>query len=404
MPQTTFLTAPLAALLDPTADFLQDDLLSLARRQLKTFVETSLDLELTAYLGCAHHSRTAARQGYRNGYYTRDLATGFGVLQDLRVPRCREAGFQPSLFERYQRRQQQVDTFVRTLFFLGVSTRGVGEALEALLGFAPSASAISSIVAELDAQVKAFHERELPDDVCYLFLDGVTMTIKEAPQAIKRLVLVAYGITTAGHRVLLDYRVVPSESSGEWERFLTSLFKRGFEGRQLRLITTDGGTGVRAALPLVYGEVPHQLCWAHKLRNVAGHLKKHQEQACLAEARAIYQAETRRAAVAEWKKWRDRWVEEAADAVQCLARDLEALLTFLSLPPQDGKPAIPKEHRKLIRTTNYIERLFREVRRRTRLMGAFANRASCDRMLYGVMTRVTRNWSRNALPGFTHST
>ena len=87
MPQTSFLSAPLTALLDPTADFLQDDLLSLARRQLKTFSETSLDLELTAYLGCAHHSRTPGRQGYRNGYYTRDLVTGFGVLDDLRVPR-----------------------------------------------------------------------------------------------------------------------------------------------------------------------------------------------------------------------------------------------------------------------------------------------------------------------------
>ena len=400
MPQRSVLAEPLLPLLDPTADFFQDDLLSVARRQLKTLLETGLDLELTRYLGCSRHARTSARGGYRNGYYTRDLATGQGLLQGLRVPRCRDSRFQPSLFERYRRRTKEVDQFIRTLFFLGVSTRGVQEALELLLGFAPSASAVSTVVAELDRQVKAFHSRPLEDEVLYLFLDAVTMTIKEAPRAVTRLVLVAYGITREGRRVLLDYRVASSESRTEWERFLLSLCERGLRGKHLRLITTDGGSGVVAALPLVYGEVPHQRCWAHKLRNVAGHLKRDQVRPCLAQAQEIYRAETRRAALKAWRCWKQDWEPTAPAAVACLGRDLEALLTFVSRPGVGAAP-IPKEHR-LVRTTNYIERFFREVRRRTRLMGAFANRASCDRILFGVLTRIGRNWSRETLPGFTH--
>src|SRR5439155_9876036 len=133
----------------------------------------------------------------------------------------------------------------------------------------------------------------------------------------------------------------------------------------------DGGEGVQAALPTVVGEVPHQRCWAHKLRNLAGHLKKDQQAACLAQIQEIYRAQNRRAARKAWQRWKERWESEAPKAVACLGRDLEALLSFL---------ACPVAHHRILRTTNYIERLFREVRRRTRLMGAFANKASCDRL------------------------
>lgn len=387
-------------LLEPgTAEgFFEEDLLSLARKHLGSFLETSLELELTAYLGCSHHARTRERRGYRNGCYRRDLATGFGLLQGLRIPRCREGGFQPSLFQRYRRRKQEVERFIQALFFAGVSTRAVAEVLELLWGFAPSASTVSTIVAQVEAEVKAFHQRPLDDDYVYLFLDGLTVTLRELPEAQRRLVLVAYGISSAGRRVLLDYHLAASESSTEWERFLKRLYERGLQGTKLRLITTDGGSGVRAALPLVYGEVPHQLCWVHKLRRVAGHLKKSQEPACLSQVKEIYAAENRRAARVAWQEWKARWEGEAPEAVQCLGRDLEALLTFL------GHKTIPPEHRRLVRTTNYIERLIRELRRRTRPMGAFADRASCNRLFYGVVKRVNRNWTRKTLPGFTQNT
>ena len=376
MPHTSVLALPLAALAEGLAEpgtaegFFQEDLLSLARRHLKSFLEISLERELTAYLGCGSHVRSAERSDYRNGYYTRDLATGFGLLQDIRVPRSRKKGFQPSLFERYERRKREVEQFIQALFFAGVSTRAVAEVLEVLWGYAPSASTVSTIVAQVDAEVKAFHGRELDDEIVYLFLDGLTVTLKELPTAKKRLVLVAYGITCEGRRVLLDYHLAPSESSSEWERFLLRLRERGLMGKDLRLITTDGGSGLRKALPLVYEDVPHQLCWAHKLRNVAGHLKKGQQAACLSQAQEMYRAKSRQAVRDAWKQWERDWAEEAPGAVACLAADLEALSTFLTCPP---------EHHRVIRTTNYIERLIRELRRRTRPMGAFADKSSCDR-------------------------
>lgn len=393
MPHPSVLAEPLAALAEARGAAFDDDLLSLARRQLKVLLETSLDLELTAYLGCSRSARSLQRLDYRNGYYTRDLETGLGVLEQLRVPRCRSGGFQPSLFERYRRRRKEVEGFVRTLFFLGVSTRGVSEALEVLLGFAPSASTVSSIVAGLDAEVKAFHARPLSDDYLYLFLDGLTVTLKELPVAQTRLVLVAYGITRAGRRELIDYRVVHSESQSEWERFLTSLHERGLRGELLQLVTTDGGSGLVGALPQVWADVPHQRCWAHKLRNVASRLKRSQQTACLAQAQEIYRASTRRAARRAWERWQERWQREAPEAVACLGKDLEGLLTFLRCPVA---------HHRLVRTTNYIERLIRELRRRTRPMGAFADRPSCDRLFYGVVKRLNRNWNRKPLPAFTH--
>ena len=369
--------------------------MDMVRKHMKVLIEEALDAELTSYLGCSRYDRSSDRKDWRNGYYTRDFATGMGVIKAIRVPRSRRKGFETRLFARYQRRHKQVEELIRKLFFVGASTRAVGEVLELLAGFAPSATSVSMVVAQVDEQVRAFHERELGDEYVCLLLDGVSMKIKEAPHAVTRMVLVAYGIRADGRRELIDYRVVRSESASEWERFLTSLYRRGLTGKQLKVITTDGSRGAIAALGVVYPEVHRQLCWVHKLRNVERHLKAGQKEACLSQAQEIYRADTRREALAAWKRWRDRWKSEAPEAVECLGKDLEALLTFLELP----KP----QHR-IVRTTNYIERLFREARRRTRLMGVFANKASCDRMLYGLFERVQRNWSRRPLIEFTQDT
>jgi putative transposase len=372
-----------------------DALLSVAREHLKLLMEASLEVERSAQLGRARSQRVPGA-GYRNGYYQRDLETGFGIIRQLRVPRLRQGGLEQQVFERYQRRQRDVERFIRALFFAGVSTRGVGEVLEILWGYAPSASCVSRIVAAIDKEVASYHARPLGDDFLYLFLDGLTVTLKEAPRAKKRLVLVAYGLTLDGRRVLLDYRVAPSESAEEWERFLLSLRRRGLLGANLRLVVTDGGKGLRRAAADAYPDTPIQLCWAHKLRNVAGYLHRAHERTCLAGARRIYLAANRREALQAWKQWEATWQGREPEAVACLARDLEALLTFLKCPP---------EHRRIVRTTNYIERLIRELRRRTRPMGAFAHKTSCERLFYGVIRRLNKRWSdRKPLPEFTQQT
>jgi len=363
------------------------------RQLLKVLLEGALERELAALLGAGRYRRTDERSGHRNGFYSRDLVTQIGVVTAIRVPRARDVMVERSVFSRYQRRQAQVDQVIREVFLAGVSTRRVGETLAALLGEPVSAQTVSRVARSLDREVERFHKRLLADDICYLFLDGVYLRTKTTAGSTRRLVLCAYGVSVRGERRLLDFRLAPSESAAHWEAFLSQLRDRGLLGQALKLIVTDGCKGLHTALDVVYPYVPRQHCWVHKLRNVANLLRKRQQEECLAGARLIYQAQTRRAAVRAYWLWAKRWRAEATKAVACLERDLEALLNFL---------ACPTAHHKKVRTTNAIERCFREVRRRTRPMSCFNNDASCERIIYAVLSHLNRNWQGKPLPQFTH--
>jgi transposase-like protein len=167
-----------------------------------------------------------------------------------------------------------VDEWVRGIFISGISTREVGCVLKELLQARISASAVSMITKQLDHQVRLFHRRLLKDEYVYLFLDGVVKPVVSCGQAVKKVVLVAYGIKCDGQRAVLDYRIAKSESEHDWTVFLNDLYQRGLHGEQLRLIITDGGRGLLAALDMLYPHVPRQRCWVHKLRNVATSLPR----------------------------------------------------------------------------------------------------------------------------------
>ncbi len=369
------------------------------RRLLKVLLEGALEEELTQVLGAGRFRRVDDRQGYRNGFYARDLTTQIGIVTGIRVPRARPYGpsgtvtVERPVFRRYQRRQATVEKTIRDVFLAGVSTRRVGETLEALLGERVSAQTVSRVARSLDAEIVGFHQAPIIDDVQYLFLDGVYLKVKSSLGARRRLVLCAYTVNVRGKRQLLDFRSAPSESAAHWEAFLRQLAERGLRGLQLKLVVTDGCAGLHAALDVVYPYVARQHCWVHKLRNVANVLRKSQQEECLKGARAIYQATTRRQAVRAYWLWARRWRHEAPKAVACLERDLETLLSFL---------ACPVAHHRKVRTTNAIERCFREVRRRTRPMSCFNNDASCERIIYAVFSHLNHNWEGNPLPQFTH--
>lgn len=365
------------------------------RALLKRLLEGALEEEMVTLLGAGRYRRTEARRGYRNGFYERDLATQIGIVTALRVPRARGLGGDRAVFERYRRRQAEVDRLIRDTFVRGVSTREVGKVLEGLLGEPVSAQTVSRVARSLDAEVQAFHEAPLEDDVRYLLLDGVSLRVKGAGGVKRRMVLCAYGITVQGERRLLDFRLARRESQGAWEAFLSALRERGLAGKRLELVVTDGCPGLHAALEVAYPFVPLQRCWAHKLRNVANLLKRSQQDACLQQARAIYQATTRQAALRAFWRWAQRWRAEAPKAVACLERDLHELLAHFACPPA---------HRKKVRTTNVIERCFREVRRRTRPMSCFTNDRSCERVIYAVLAHLNQNWKGKPLPEFTHNT
>lgn len=362
------------------------------RQALKVLLQGALETEMVELVAASRYRRTEVRRGYRNGYYERDLATQVGVISGIRVPRAREPVGDRQVFRAYQRRQAYVDALIRDVFLAGVSTRRVGAVLEGLLGEPVSAQTVSRIVRSLDREVERFHHQPLADDLRYLLLDGVSMRVKGALEVKRRLVLCAYGITRAGERRLVAFQLARAETTAAWEAFLNRLRERGLRGRWLRLIVTDGCPGLHAALELVYPEVPRQRCWAHKLRNVANLLRRSQQRECLDEARTIYQAATRRQAVQRYWAWARRWRAEAPKAVACLERDLDELLAFLSCP---------EPHRRKVRTTNAIERAFREVRRRTRPMSCFTNDASCERIIYAVVSHLNKSWEGRPLPEIT---
>ena len=375
-------------------EFFEEELGERVRSEVKRLLEEALEAERTDWLGAGRYVRDeAGRRDYRNGYYRRDLGTCLGLLRRLRVPRTRR-GCRSQLLRRYQRRQESVNGLVCEAFLRGVSTRQVGEVLEPVLGESYSAQTVSRIARRLDQAVEAFHQRRLGDEYVYIFLDGVVLKVRDrSGQVRRRWVLVAYGITAAGRREVIAYQLARGENETSWTAFLQGMFLRGLEGRGLRLVVVDGSKGLRAALALVWPQVPLQRCWAHKLRNIADKVRK-KEASCVREAAALYQAPSRHAARRIFQRWARKWRPTRPRAVACVERDLEELLTFY---------AFPAAHWRKIRTTNIIERAFREVRRRTRPMSSFTNPASCDRIVFGVISHLNRSWDRKPLKEFTQN-
>jgi len=369
------------------------------RRLVKDIIEVSLDEEMIQYMQTQPYQRTGKnRLDYRNGFYRRNLDTTFGPVEQIAIPRSRRGLFRPSVFERYQRRQEAVNTAVCNVFLRGISTRDVAEALKPLLNTTLSASTVSTITKRLNPLVKEFHQRKLLDEYQFLFLDGITISVKGSLKAKKILILVAYGITIFGKKELIAFRIANAESSTACEGFLNDLFRRGLTGENLKMIITDGSKGFISAIELVYPCALHQRCWVHKLRNATKHLKKADIKAFKFDVRAIYNASTHREAVRAFKHLRKRWYRISPKAVECLERDLDELLAFLTIPIKEEYQAFI---RRQIRTTNIIERSFREVRRRTRPMGCFTNYDSVSRIIYAIFNRLNSKWQEKPLKQFT---
>lgn len=367
-------------------EFFIENLDEFLHAQHKAVLEDLMLYERECFLNAHPYQRHDGRVDQANGFYRRRLTTRAGSFE-LAVPRSRSGLFHSQVIPRYQRRDKAVDEAIKSVFLLGVSTRQTGRALAALLDEAVSAATVSSVCKVLDEAVARYHRRSLQDHYEYLLLDGVSVRLRLVGAVQRRMVLCAYGITAAGKRELIDFQIVKAEGEDTWKTFLLTLYRRGLRGESLRLVATDGQKGAAKAIAFVWPRAAHQRCWAHKLRNVAGRLKRSQCR-CVDEARAIYEAPTRQQAIQEFRKWKARWNGEAPEAVRCLEEDLEALLEFLDCPRALWKK---------LRTTNAIERLFVEVRRRIRTMCAFTTRSSCERILFSVFDRMNLYWETRPL-------
>lgn len=364
----------------------------------KTLLERIMDEELVEYMQTESYQRTTNRVDYRNGHYYRNLDTTLGPIERLTVPRARQGLFQTTVFERYQRRQQSVNDVICNTFLRGISTREVSDVLKPLLGINFSASAVSRITKSLNLQVRQYHQRQLLDEYQFLFLDGITFSVKGALKAKKVLILVAYGITVFGKKELIDFRFAQAESTDACEGFLNDLFRRGLKGKNLKLVITDGSKGFAAAIDLVYPHAKHQRCWVHKIRNLLKLIRKADAQAFKLDLHRIYNASSHRNAVQAFKILQKHWSKTYPKAVESLAKDIDNLLAFLEIPI---KKQFRKFIRRQIRTTNIIERSFRNVRQRTKIMGCFTNTDSLARIIYAIFYRMNSKWQDKPLIQFT---
>jgi len=312
----------------------------------------------------------------RNGSFPSHLVTEVGDLE-LRIPRTRRFSAR-ALLKRFARRTVSIERTILMCFLLGLSTRKVGPALLSILGEPISCSTVSHIARQLDQSVEAYHQRALSDHYEVLVLDGIVLRRKTGTGAQRRTMLVALGIKPDGKKEMIDFRQVAGESKTAWEGFLNHLYQRGLKGDALKLIVVDGGKGLLGAIELVYGQVPLQRCWAHKTRNVLNHVKRVDQEKVKRSLHRISHACNLREAQKAAQRFVFRYKGSYPKAVECLQQDLPELLSFLRIKTELS-PSV-------LRTTNAIERRFREVRRRTRPMGTFSDRTSMERILFSVFT------------------
>ncbi len=361
----------------------------LARKALKEVIEAEMARMVDAYIDGIGDDEVVDR---RNGTYRRSLLTALGDIE-LMVPRTRL--YCPTeVLRAYARREAEIDRCIACGFVLGLSTRKIGEALLPLLGRPVSASTVSRVARTLDSAVASFHGRALSGTYRALILDGVVLSRKTGAGALKRPVLVALGLRHDGKKDILDFRLASSESEREWEKFLNILYKRGLTEESFEIICVDGGKGLLAAVDTVYAGKPVQRCWAHKIRNVLDKVRKADREAVHHDLSEIMNAQSAHQARSRARHFADKWHQVYPKAVKCLRDYLDHMMTCFLYKTS--------EERKQVRTTNAIERRFREVRRRTRPMGVFQDITSMDRILYAIFAHENKSQGIPSLSPLTH--
>jgi putative transposase len=350
------------------------------REIVRAVMQEMLEAEMTDALGAEKGERTTARLGYRSGYYTRTLVTRVGKLE-LRVPQDRDGRFSTELFERYQRSEQALVATLAEMYVQGVSTRKVKAITEELCGHAFSASSISAINKRLDESLKAFAERPLGEPFPYLILDARYEKVREAGVVMSQAVLIAIGVDWDGRRQILAVEMANRESRSSWRDFLLALRDRGLHG--VELVVADDHAGLRSAIREVVAEAAFQRCYVHFLRNALDHLPRKADDDCLQELRWLYDRRSVEEARHDLAAWIAKWAPRYQKLVAWVEETIEETLTFYRLP---------RQHHKHLKSTNMLERLNEEIRRRTYVVRIFPNSDACRRLVRALAVETHENW------------
>jgi transposase-like protein len=339
------------------------------REIVRAVMQEMLEAEMTDAVGAEKGERTAARLGYRSGYYTRTLVTRVGKLE-LRVPQDRDGRFSTELFERYQRSEQALVATLAEMYVQGVSTRKVKAITEELCGHSFSASAISAINKRLDESLDAFANRPLAEPFPYLILDARYEKVRDGGVVMSQAVLIAIAIDWDGRRQILAVEMANRESRSSWKDFLLGLRRRGLTG--VEFVVADDHAGLRSAVREVLAEAAFQRCYVHFLRNALDHLPRKADDDCLQELRWLYDRRSIEEARQDLAAWIAKWGSRYPKLVSWVEETIEETLTFYRLP---------RQHHKHLKSTNMLERFNEEIRRRTYVVRIFPNSNACCRLI-----------------------
>jgi len=347
---------------------------------IRLIVNAAMQAERTEHLNAAPYQRTTERQGYANGYKPKAMRTRLGEIS-FAVPQVREGGFYPQALEKGLRSERALTLALAEMYVQGVSTRKVKAITEQLCGVSVSSAMVSQATAQMDEELEKWRERPL-GEYPYLFLDAYYEQVREDGQVRHLAILVAVGVNPEGKREILGVSASLSEHEVHWRTFLESLKGRGLEGVQL--ITSDDHPGLKAARLSVFGGLPWQRCQFHLQQNAQAYVPHKDMQTEVAnDLRTIFNAPDRATAEAYLAKTVAKYQPEATRLSEWLAANIPEGLTVFSFR---------ESFRRLLRTTNGVERLHREIRRRARVVSIFPNQASCLRLVSAVLNEISEEW------------
>ena len=350
------------------------------RMLLEGMLNRLLEAEQAEHLQALPYERTEARQGLRNGYRTRQMVTRLGQIT-LRVPRTRDGAFSTSMFRRFQRSERALQLSLVEMYVQGVSTRKVTKVTETLFGTEVSAATISNLSKDLDEEIAVWRDRPLEEAYPYLVVDAQYHKVREEGRVINRGVLTAVGVSETGHRRLLDFLIADSESELSWTELFRRLRRRGLKG--VILVVSDDHSGLTAAITRCFDGARWQRCQFHFMRNVHKDVRKRDQAEVTDLLRWVYEARNEKDARARLasavEQMSDRWPEVA----EKLELEGEQTVAVYDLP---------RSHHRRLRTTNGLERFHEELRRRSRVVRIYPNRAALARLMGALIIEQDERW------------
>jgi putative transposase len=347
---------------------------------LRIMINHAMQAERQQYLGAAPYERSETRQGYANGYKPKTVTTRVGQIT-FDVPQVRDGSFYPQALEKGLRSERAFTLALAEMYVQGVSTRKVAAITEQLCGVELSSMQVSRAAAQLDSVLEGWRTRGL-GRCRYLYLDARYEKVRVDGQVRDVAVLIALGVTESGKRTILGVSVSLSEQEVHWRQFLQSLVERGLSG--VELVISDAHAGLQAARKAVFGGVPWQRCQFHLQQNASAFVPRQDLKAeVAADLRTIFNAPNRDEANAALARTVQKYTKRSATLAAWLETNIPEGLTIFAFPPS---------HQRLLRTTNGLERLNQEIRRRTRVVGVFPNEASCLRLVSALAMETSEEW------------